>query len=194
MHTGCRYCILAPITIRTSIFPSFEQGKLLQIMYLGINLIVKLLLVENKMELQLLSSMKFLINKTCIDVQSYCCNRLEKKYCRAWILEKLSIIRQLQLCSLLPGWLLKRQSAGPKIFWSIPWYHIGLNGQENVLIHTHTHSQKKNYKCLSWSSILVLRLELWIVNIESHISFGPSIFIFIYFFLFISLSWIFFPF
>jgi hypothetical protein len=194
MHTGCRYCILAPITIRTSIFPSFEQGKLLQIMYLGINLIVKLLLVENKMELQLLSSMKFLINKTCIDVQSYCCNRLEKKYCRAWILEKLSIIRQLQLCSLLPGWLLKRQSAGPKIFWSIPWYHIGLDGQENVLIHTHTHSQKKNYKCLSWSSILVLRLELWIVNIESHISFGPSIFIFIYFLLFISLSWIFFPF
>jgi hypothetical protein len=163
-------------------------------MYLGINLIVKLLLVENKMELQLLSSMKFLINKTCIDVQSYCCNRLEKKYCRAWILEKLSIIRQLQLCSLLPGWLLKRQSAGPKIFWSIPWYHIGLDGQENVLIHTHTHSQKKNYKCLSWSSILVLRLELWIVNIESHISFGPSIFIFIYFLLFISLSWIFFPF
>lgn len=194
MHTGCRYCILAPITIRTSIFPSFEQGKLLQIMYLGINLIVKLLLVENKMELQLLSSMKFLINKTCIDVQSYCCNRLEKKYCRAWILEKLSIIRQLQLCSLLPGWLLKRQSAGPKFFWSIPWYHIGLDGQENVLIHTHTHSQKKNYKCLSWSSILVLRLELWIVNIESHISFGPSIFIFIYFLLFISLSWIFFPF
>ena len=194
MHTGCRYCILAPITIRTSIFPSFEQGKLLQIMYLGINLIVKLLLVENKMELQLLSSMKFLINKTCIDVQSYCCNRLEKKYCRAWILEKLSIIRQLQLCSLLPGWLLKRQSAGPKIFWSIPWYHIGLDGQENVLIHTHTHSQKKNYKCLSWSSILVLRLELWIVNIESHISFGPSIFIFIYFLLFISLSWNFFPF
>lgn len=194
MHTGCRYCILAPITIRTSIFPSFEQGKLLQIMYLGMNLIVKLLLVENKMELQLLSSMKFLINKTCIDVQSYCCNRLEKKYCRAWILEKLSIIRQLQLCSLLPGWLLKRQSAGPKIFWSIPWYHIGLDGQENVLIHTHTHSQKKNYKCLSWSSILVLRLELWIVNIESHISFGPSIFIFIYFLLFISLSWIFFPF
>lgn len=194
MHTGCRYCILAPITIRTSIFPSFEQGKLLQIMYLGINLIVKLLLVENKMELQLLSSMKFLINKTCIDVQSYCCNRLEKKYCRAWILEKLSIIRQLQLCSLLPGWLLKRQSAGPKSFWSIPWYHIGLDGQENVLIHTHTHSQKKNYKCLSWSSILVLRLELWIVNIESHISFGPSIFIFIYFLLFISLSWNFFPF
>ena len=194
MHTGCRYCILAPITIRTSIFPSFEQGKLLQIMYLGMNLIVKLLLVENKMELQLLSSMKFLINKTCIDVQSYCCNRLEKKYCRAWILEKLSIIRQLQLCSLLPGWLLKRQSAGPKIFWSIPWYHIGLDGQENVLIHTHTHSQKNNYKCLSWSSILVLRLELWIVNIESHISFGPSIFIFIYFLLFISLSWIFFPF
>jgi hypothetical protein len=143
MHTGCRYCILAPITIRTSIFPSFEQGKLLQIMYLGINLIVKLLLVENKMELQLLSSMKFLINKTCIDVQSYCCNRLEKKYCRAWILEKLSIIRQLQLCSLLPGWLLKRQSAGPKIFWSIPWYHIGLDGQENVLIHTHTHTLTK---------------------------------------------------
>lgn len=99
MHTGCRYCLLAPITIRTSILPSFEQGKLLQIMYLGINVIVKLLLVENKMELHLLSSLKFLIKKTCIDVQSYCCNRLEKKYCRVWILEKLSIIRQLQLCS-----------------------------------------------------------------------------------------------
>jgi hypothetical protein len=78
MHTGCRYCLLASITIRTSILPSFEQGKLLQIMYLGINVIVKLLLVVNKMELHLLSSVKFLINKTCIDVQSYCCNRLEK--------------------------------------------------------------------------------------------------------------------
>lgn len=182
MHTGCRYCILAPITIRTSIFPSFEQGKLLQIMYLGINLIVKLLLVENKMELQLLSSMKFLINKTCIDVQSYCYNRLEKKYCRAWILEKISIIRQLQLCSLLPGWLLKRQSAGPKSFWSIPWYHIGLDGQENVLIHTHTHSQKKKLQMFIMifyfsSEVGALDSQYW----KSHLFWSFNLYFYLFF-------------